>query len=206
MDLPPDLELPLRSGAPWWYWLGNRPALDFANTLRERWWRRVETLVHDDDLVAWLVAAELLIPGPDVEVPVGTLQRARRLREAINACAVTVLDGGTPDAADVELIDHHARAGHAPTRLRRGHDGLPVLASEPTTGPVDYALGRIALDAAFMLGDPAQRGRVRVCAATNCSARFYDRSPAGARRWCSMAGCGNVAKARRHRARAGTGA
>jgi predicted RNA-binding Zn ribbon-like protein len=53
-----------------------------------------------------------------------------------------------------------------------------------------------------MLGDPAERARVRVCASETCSARFYDRSPAGKRRWCSMRTCGNEAKARRHRARA----
>lgn len=59
----------------------------------------------------------------------------------------------------------------------------------------------VALDAAHMLGRAAERERVRICASETCSARFYDRSPAGRRRWCSMARCGNVAKARRHRAR-----
>ena len=33
------------------------------------------------------------------------------------------------------------------------------------------------------------------------AARFYDRSPAGRRRWCSMRTCGNEAKVRRHRER-----
>jgi predicted RNA-binding Zn ribbon-like protein len=60
----------------------------------------------------------------------------------------------------------------------------------------------VALDAARMLGVAAERDRVRVCASDTCSARFYDRSPAGRRRWCSMALCGNVEKARRHRAKA----
>ena len=63
------------------------------------------------------------------------------------------------------------------------------------------ALGMVALDAAFMLGTPAERGRIRICAAEHCSARFFDRSPAGRRRWCDMRRCGNVAKARRHRER-----
>jgi predicted RNA-binding Zn ribbon-like protein len=52
-----------------------------------------------------------------------------------------------------------------------------------------------------MLGTPAEAARIRVCASGTCSARFYDRSPAGRRRWCSMARCGNEAKARRHRER-----
>ena len=53
-----DLRLPLERGAPWWYWTPGGPALDFVNTLRERWWRNVETLVTEDDLAEWLVAAE----------------------------------------------------------------------------------------------------------------------------------------------------
>jgi predicted RNA-binding Zn ribbon-like protein len=51
-----------------------------------------------------------------------------------------------------------------------------------------------------MLGTD-QRSRIRICASETCSARFFDRSPAGLRRWCSMRTCGNEAKARRHRLR-----
>ena len=58
-DLPEELALPLASGAEWWYWLGGRPAIDLVNTLRERWRRRVETLVTPDDLGLWLVRAQL---------------------------------------------------------------------------------------------------------------------------------------------------
>ncbi|MEA2137373.1 MAG: hypothetical protein QOG56_523, partial [Solirubrobacteraceae bacterium] len=68
--------------------------------------------------------------------------------------------------------------------------------------PLEHALGLIALDAARMLGTAGERARARICASQTCSARFYDRSPAAARVWCSMRGCGNVAKARRHRERA----
>ena len=64
MDLPGDLALPLERGAPWWYWTGGRPAIDFVNTFRERWRRRVETLVTDEDLAEWFVAAELLDAPP----------------------------------------------------------------------------------------------------------------------------------------------
>ena len=57
-DLPDDLALPLTSGEPWWYWSGGRPAVDFANTLRERWRRNVETLVTQDDLAAFIHAIQ----------------------------------------------------------------------------------------------------------------------------------------------------
>ena len=65
-DLPEELALPLASGAAWWYWLGGRPAIDLVNTLRERWRRRVETLVTPDDLGLWLVRAQLAPAPPHV--------------------------------------------------------------------------------------------------------------------------------------------
>ena len=147
-DLPEELALPLASGAEWWYWLGGRPAVDLVNTLRERWRRRVETLVTPDDLGLWLV-----------------------------------------------------HAGTRP-RLAPGPDGAPVLGERRAADSPRRAVAAIALDAAEMLGRADERVRVRVCASDTCSARFYDRSPAGRRRWCSMRSCGNEAKARRHRERA----
>ncbi|HEX3783821.1 MAG TPA: CGNR zinc finger domain-containing protein [Pseudonocardiaceae bacterium] len=43
--------------------------------------------------------------------------------------------------------------------------------------------------------------RIRRCAHPECVLHFYDTSPKRSRRWCSMAGCGNRAKAARHYAR-----
>jgi predicted RNA-binding Zn ribbon-like protein len=78
---------------------------------------------------------------------------------------------------------------------------VPVLGERASGDAARRALAMVALDAARMLGTPAERERVRICASDTCSARFYDRSPAGGRRWCSMRRCGNVAKAQRFRAR-----
>ena len=50
----------------------------------------------------------------------------------------------------------------------------------------------------------ADATRVRACAHPDCVLHFYDTSPKRSRRWCSMAGCGNRAKAARHYARART--
>jgi predicted RNA-binding Zn ribbon-like protein len=43
--------------------------------------------------------------------------------------------------------------------------------------------------------------RIRNCANDDCVLWFYDDSRGGRRQWCSMATCGNRAKARRHYAR-----
>jgi predicted RNA-binding Zn ribbon-like protein len=198
-DLPDDIVLPLSSGADWWYWLGGRPAIDLVNTLRERWRRRVESLVTPDDLGLWLVRADLA-PAPP-RVTRDMLEDARRLREAIDLGVQAAVEGERLPCGALEEID--GWLSHACTRpqLALGEDGCPRFGERPPDDGARSVLAGIALDAARMLGVPAQAARIRICASETCSARFYDRSPAARRRWCSMSLCGNEAKARRHRAR-----
>jgi predicted RNA-binding Zn ribbon-like protein len=198
-DLPDDLALPLRSGAEWWYWLGGRPAVDLVNTLRERWRRRVETLVTPGDLGLWLARGQLVAAPPRVTRTL--LQETHDLREAIDLCMeAAIADAEAPRAA-VREIDRWLAEAAPPPQLAIAEGGAVVLGERRTADPARRAVASIALDAARMLGTPAQAARVRICASPTCSARFYDRSPAGRRRWCSMALCGNEAKARRHRER-----
>ena len=197
MDLPADLALPLDRGAGWWYWLGGRPALDFVNTLRERWWRRVETLVTPEDLGEWLVSAGLADDPPATDREL--LESARSLREAIAEAADAVLAERPAAPDDLSTISSWLADAGVPDVLRLDGD-VPRLGTGVPDDPARHALGRVAADAAALLGTD-QRDRLRVCASETCSARFYDRSPAGHRRWCSMQGCGNSAKARRHQAR-----
>lgn len=201
-DLPDALALPLASGAPWWYWLGGRPSLDLVNTLRERWRRRVETLVMPRDLAIWLERAGMA--GDPRAVTERALEDTRALREAIDGCVVATATGAAVPGPAIAVID--AWLPYAATRpaLELGPDGAPRLSERAAFTSVERALGAIALDAATMLGRDDERARIRICASETCSARFYDRSPAGRRRWCSMRTCGNEAKARRHRARART--
>lgn len=199
-DLPEDLELPLRTGRDWWYWTAGRPALDLVNTLRERWRRRVECLCGPDDLAEWLRRAGL-VTGAVVATD-EAVREARELREAIDAAATAAIAGSRAPAEAIAVIDGWLATAPAPT-LATDEAGVPILSERTAPDPVRQALSAIALDAARMLGT-AERDRIRVCAAPDCSARFHDGSPAGRRRWCSMRGCGNRAKVRSHRARQGT--
>jgi predicted RNA-binding Zn ribbon-like protein len=198
-DLPPG---PPATGFPYWYWLGGRPALNFVNTRRERWRRDVECLLSVEEVVEWLFRARLL--SRRMRAPASLLGEAHALREAIDEGVRAAVEHRTPDPRALEIVDDWlALAGSRPA-LVPGPGGLPMLAERPAADSPRRALGMVALDAAHMLGRPAERARVRICASETCSARFYDRSPAGRRRWCSMARCGNQEKARRHRARVAT--
>src|SRR5215208_1935315 len=183
IDLPEGHVTP---GPEHWYWLGGGHALDLVNTRRERWRRSLDCLTRADDVVEWLVRAGLLTCA--VPPPRGLLAGARELREAIDACVVAVVGGAPLDAAPVAVVDEWlAFAGTRP-QLLVGPDGRPALGERAAGDSPRHALGLVALDAATMLGTPAERDRIRVCAFETCSARFYDRSPAGRRRWCSMQG------------------
>ena len=104
-----------------------------------------------------------------------------------------------PDAAAIAVIDGWLAAAGPRPALLTDASGRPVLSERPRAESPRRALGMVAFDAAHMLGIDTERARVRICASDTCSARFYDRSPAARRRWCSMALCGNQAKARRFR-------
>jgi predicted RNA-binding Zn ribbon-like protein len=197
VDLP---EGPITPGPEYFYWLGGRPALDFVNTRRERWRRSVDCLTSPRDVVEWLVRAGALEGGGPAPSPL--LGEARELREAIDACVVSAVVGGPTDPAAIAVVDEGRAFAGARPQLALDAAGRPQLGERSPGDSPRRALGLVALDAARMLGSPAERARVRICASETCSARFFDRSPAGRRRWCSMQRCGNVEKARRHRARA----
>jgi predicted RNA-binding Zn ribbon-like protein len=89
----------------------------------------------------------------------------------------------------------------AATRVRLALAVTPVGTVDETL-PVEpeLPLWRVALSAReLLLALPP--GRLRICAGDECGWLFLDSSKAGRRRWCSMADCGNRAKARRHYAR-----
>src|SRR5215204_337136 len=98
-----DVELPLERGAPHFIWYGGRPAVDFLNTLRERWRRSIELLIVPDDLAAWLVESGLLEKAPRVSAE--DLRHARDLREAIDVCVDRTIRGAPVPTAAVEEID-----------------------------------------------------------------------------------------------------
>ncbi|MCL6672654.1 CGNR zinc finger domain-containing protein [Streptomyces panaciradicis] len=105
-----------------------------------------------------------------------------------------------------------AHAGHPPhTRVTALDD---LLASAPLRVTVDAADGAAALvpadpgpllsRVAAAVAEALVAGtwlRLKACEADTCHWAYYDRSPAGRGRWCSMQVCGARAKMRRYRAR-----
>jgi predicted RNA-binding Zn ribbon-like protein len=186
--------------------VGNHPALDFCNT-RAGWGTSSpkEYLRAPTVLPLWARETGLLSPAdltrpPDADAD-AALARALLLREALYACALQ--QGTRADWALVSAEAAHARSvsvlvpgGGAPTE--------PTPASwqvDPGVGPVGAALALVASAAEDLLTSPLS-AVVAACPGEGCGWLFAD--PRRRRRWCSMAACGNRAKARRYAERRAT--
>ncbi|WP_369169842.1 CGNR zinc finger domain-containing protein [Streptomyces sp. R28] len=105
-----------------------------------------------------------------------------------------------------------AHAGHPPHRVATPLGEVltagPLLVTvDPADGSAGLApavegplLSRVAAAIAQALVEGTWN-RLKACEAVDCHWAYYDRSPAGRGRWCSMQVCGARAKMRRYRAK-----
>jgi hypothetical protein len=195
------------------------PALDFCN-IRAGWGTAGprEYLVSFEALAIWAREVTLLPPGAVTALllrpgPAGdqVLRRALQLRESLYP---VLLGRGT--GADWAVISAEATlAGQHQRLVPTDPPALPTADPPAAQAAASAARGRwelvpdddpdlviaaIAVEAADLLvSRPA--GAVSACPGEGCGWLFSD--PRGRRRWCSMAVCGNRAKARRFAARHG---
>jgi predicted RNA-binding Zn ribbon-like protein len=173
--------------------------LDFANT---RFWRgseaATETLNRVEDLVEWCAANAALPRAQAAAWPrrAEAFAQALALREAIYRVFLRLADGATPDPGDVGLLNR-AFAAAPPRRVlaaRGAGFGWEIAAAAPDAvgllTPVLWSAGDLLTGPSLV--------RLRHCANPRCLWLFVDDSRSGNRRWCSMAACGNRAKAHRH--------
>ena len=172
---------------------GGHPALDLTATLQGRLKDTPrELLENPEDLGRWLVAAGLA--SSEIACDLDAVRIARELRESIHQLAHARLSGAKlPDRAR-RVVNEVARRGGAAMQLTS--EGEARLAGDSL-----QRLAFVANEAIALLGGTA-RDRIRKCENAGCAVLFVDTSRSGARRWCSMAACGNrnkVAEFRRRR-------
>ncbi|WP_329457552.1 CGNR zinc finger domain-containing protein [Streptomyces sp. NBC_01497] len=113
---------------------------------------------------------------------------AKLLREALRAACLAHAGQGTAYALDALLADVALRVVVDPrgaAMIAATADGLLPRVAE--------SVARASLDGSWQ--------RLKACEAETCQWAYYDRSPAGRRRWCSMSVCGARSKMRAYRAR-----
>ncbi len=163
--------------------LGGRLCLDFINTANWSGEQVADEYLTDPQALALWAARLGLIGAAELE---GDFAAALPARAALRR----LFTSGERRAEDLALLD---RLRSRPARLTAGPSGRLRL-EEPG---IEGLLALIAQSAADLLLSPAAE-RVKICPGDRCNWLFLDESPSGRRRWCSMAVCGNRAKAKRH--------
>ncbi len=158
----------------------------------------------------WLRERNLL--PADVAVTPAGHRRALRLREGLRALLAThngepTRAPGAPDGVDpgsaADLAGLAALAGDLPLVLDVRAEPPALVAARP--GSVDAALANLLATVARAAADGTWT-RLKVCREPGCRWAYYDHSRNRSRAWCSMASCGNRAKARTFRRRSQGGA
>jgi predicted RNA-binding Zn ribbon-like protein len=180
---------------------GGRPCLDFANTLDSTG----DHLSAYGDLLAFASQAELITlddarglhaeADRDPLAAQRVLQRATRLRAAIFAIFSALAADGVPAHTNLEALNAELALALGHARVLAQGDGF---AWGWAGQALDAPLWPITRSAADLLISDLDRARVRECGGIDCRWLFLDTSKNRSRQWCSMASCGNRAKARRH--------
>lgn len=150
-----------------------------------------DELATPDALTAWLRARG--VDSPDLGAD--GLADALALREALrDVCSAHA--GADLPAETLETLDRLLARGP----LRLTFDPLGAAALHPVAGltGVPALTARVAAAVAAATADGTWQ-RLKACAADTCRWVYYDRSPAGRSRWCTMAICGSRAKMRTYR-------
>jgi predicted RNA-binding Zn ribbon-like protein len=203
------------------FFIGDDLALDFLNSIATPSGREIEWLATGSDLVAWLEQAHAVPADVLVQFRKHTGLRAldavafqaRELREwfrtfvrdhAGKPLAPSSLRELAPLNQLLERDEAYRQIEIAPPRHRGESDGDEQRALRWKAMRRWHSPKALLLPIAEAMGDLLCRKDftfVRRCEGPICTLWFHDVSKGHARRWCSMAVCGNRAKAVTHRAR-----
>lgn len=186
--------------------IGGHPVLDFLNTGGgDTKARDVERLEAFSDVLTWAAAASVIdateytalarLADASPRTGLHCLQEMRIQRESVYNFVTAAIEQKPPAELDLLQIESSARAAISHARLVPGpahHSKWQVDFSDAQLSLVKF---RLDLATSALVTDPAMC-HVRQC--ETCSWLFLDPSATKRRRWCSMAVCGNRAKALRH--------
>jgi predicted RNA-binding Zn ribbon-like protein len=197
--------------------IADTKSLDFLNSVATPVDTPVEWIADGEDLLVWVEAAGMIDPSDAKALRRRTNRaeldavavKARTLREWFRGFVVNNM-GRPLKGSALEQLKPLNRAlqldesfGQVVVRHSDEDDGSPSglawqtrrrwRSPEELLLPVAQAMGELICDEDFSL--------VKACEGQACTLVFLDRTRGHARRWCSMAVCGNRAKQAAHRKR-----
>lgn len=153
----------------------------------------IELFEQPADVKRWLVHHELV--APSTRIGEAEFRRALEVREAFRA--VLHANNGAPvEQSAIDALDAAARDAELTVRWDTG--GSAELS--PARSGLEGAFGKL-LAIAYRAKIEGTWARLKACPDDGCGWAFYDRSRNRSSTWCSMAVCGNRAKARAFRER-----
>ncbi len=190
--------------------VGDAPGIDFLNSIATPAEKPTEWIGSGEDFIAWLEASRSVplnvlddfrrCAGPGELDAVAAQARGLRewFRQWVNEHKGKVL----PENAAVQLepLNRLLARDESFGQLAAGEDGAVIWqwqrrwrSPEALLIPLAESMAKLVTDENFQY--------VKACEGHGCTLMFVDRTRGHARRWCSMAMCGNRAKQAAHRQR-----
>ncbi len=201
-EAPERVDLRLDAASPFLF-LGGTLALDFVNTeynttrgvshdslMRPddvaRWWEEIRTRYADLPVVQ---GEDGMLAAPVFDAAL--LAAFRRLRAALHALFLSLINGTLPAAEDVAALNMALALGHRALDPAGGALRVVYRSDQPAAAAL---LLPVALSALNVLTERDPR-RLRQCDNDRCVVLFYDATKSATRRWCSLS-CMDRARAR----------
>jgi predicted RNA-binding Zn ribbon-like protein len=200
----------MKSNRPSSHFIADALGLDFLNAIAPPPHSKIKAIVTGDDLMAWLVTADLASVADMEEVQAiaapGTLDvvasRARALGEWFRGFVYEHQGKPLPVAAIERLeplnrvLEQDCRFGQVDIRPfvrgRKPPSGLTLRSRRQWRSPESLLLPIAQVMTELVCEEGFKN--VRECEGQECTLLFLDRSRGQVRRWCSTASCGNRAK------------
>ena len=202
--MPPSSETK-QVARPEFIFIGEHPAIDFANTSVVDHGAPMELFLSWADVVNWFSQAKL-VTSESLELPANDRTRALEsvleLRHAWEKVLAELVSGGKVNDSFLERLNGFLALDTFHEILHRdGKKGFRVVRSASHLHGEKLALNLIAHQISAFLAE-ANLSYVHRCANTaSCVLYFYDTTKNHRRQWCSVATCGNRHKVAQFRKR-----
>jgi predicted RNA-binding Zn ribbon-like protein len=194
-----------RRDRPEFIFVGDHPAIDFANTLSTSQGQWVDHFRVWADVIDWLSLAGVST-DPALRIPTSRSAEAVKSVVEFRHAWKTELDklvaGGKVGDDFIHQVNQLlAEDGFHETLRRSGKSGFYLDRSGAQLSGEKLALATLSLQIAHFLAE-AYFGHLHRCANTSsCALYFYDTTKNHRRQWCSTAACGNRHKVAEFRKR-----
>jgi predicted RNA-binding Zn ribbon-like protein len=169
-------------------------ALDFVNTIGNRLGEPRNYLDTCVNYQKWAARAGFRQDHNLPQITPRQLETISAVRESLHRIFRSLATGSSPSPSMLAPLNE-GLAAVAGKRLLYSQKGRITWRWHTNQNDPDLFLGPVLVSAAELLVGGLWT-KLRQCDGETCGWLFLDRSPAGRRRWCSMADCGNRAKFR----------